>query len=1679
VKRFSFKLTPLLDQRKRKEEQAQRNLAKASVSLQLMEDEKIKLENDLSSMKDSLAPLNRKNSSGEEYMNIVWYSTHLRYRIKNQGEKIEKQIKLVEDLRKILLKKTQEKRALEILRDKEFEEWKKEQKITETKLLDDFSQQQSFRQKAKQLSLLLFLVCLVAMPGVVQAGSYQTDFNNDLGDTSNISSSLFPSTLQLAIDSIYFEEDLDTTLTHNLLWNTSASAGNAYGAYPQVQSRKSEKDFYVSYLSLIDTNTVSTIASANLYLQMDVSLVNNDLILKDTIAANLHKDGFGSGLAYRDFFFLGLTSTPVPSQPEYIADDDEYLMQWTAEFYQGRAPILRTTSMYQNGGLLPESNDEFRGKPLTWVDGPVFSPAPDTVFVTTRSGVLASSALSPWKGDMKKAVSAFGPLCLDGNQFSCDNSDAAYIRWEDMLTRSIIYTDSVVPVTPALSGQSYYNLAVASDTSGDVIFGWTEGNLGTDLFVQAWDASPAKSGVPVQVQTGLDTRTTESTWRNWDLDVLRENEFIAVYARGQRIYMRRIQTGAGGAVPLSEVAVSIPGADCFNPAVDVGANHMVVSFFRENASGRTAEVVRFERSGTTFGDTLVRRASTNVTFSSTAATSRSYLHNYSIVSAAADTSGNILAGYNLEGEAWLTSWTNQAEFHSPGTFYSDALDLVAPGVSASIIAGDSVQFLSMYSRGSLDSTQTSLEFSTNSGFAPVTGMGTQDSITTYTPKTAADFFFRYKVELWSSADRRYTPRVDSVGLTWNIKPRAPQITGVTVGDATQLTVPWFADSTYEVFARYDTVFLDVRAIDLDDPASLRLEARIDDTLLLYNDLNPVETILSRDSAGHYSGQIIIPPFNDVSAGFSISLHTEDESWKSAGTLTQFGARNSPPQTEYHLSYEDGEGTLLDTLVGESDLYLVQVTDTPVLRAIVADYNDSIYNAHWQIRNSSGVRWSDSALFQSPRDTLEIPLYPPTTDLVAIDTVEVSISDADTSVSFIFYLAPNHPPRIDSVDVVGYLDGSVFIPELTDRIRDIPNDELLTARPTATNFVYAHISDPDSVFGDTLSYEWHVLYPNLSTGVCCVDTLGSFSDTLSWVFPVDPPHKIEITVRDQTRKAVVDTFLITFPFLDTAGSQLDSIRNVLQDSLDFVLGQGETTDTVSFTLKSNGVTPLRIEGMATDLEDELWFNYLAFWSGNQSLLIESNTDSSRISASNAIVLTNSEEIEFKLIFDISSMSGDSVLLDSLRIFTNDFFYPELTLPLRLEYNDLPEISVFTIPNHPGTYTPSDSIVPLFPFYSSLVFAFSEPVDSTNITNHIQVYSYYDSLARGITGVTPIDPYYNSVYRASRNSANTRQARYIDTLIFTPNYRTPSDHFNVQPPPLSFVHSDIIHIWISNAISDYAGNPLDVHRNSIPLSSGTADTLIIAPVDTSLLRVMNTVPDSGETLNPDEPIQILFNNPLAPRAIFGTDTIPSLDLATMAGDSNFMISMRTAQSRWEPVDFRSIELINNDSGLSVRPLRKFYALDTVRVRIAPTVYDILGHSLDGNEDRVFTWPADSNDYFEFEFTVGESGFYVYPNPFKFFNPEHTDKGTISFKNLHQISGARPDKALTIRIYTFDGLLVHSSRRLKSSVTLSSEGQVPEWEWNLKNNHGRTVASGVYLYLIGHDHKVLEKGKVMVIH
>ncbi|MCC5815109.1 MAG: flagellar export protein FliJ [Leptospira sp.] len=135
MKKFQFRLHPLLTLKKRKEDEEIRNFSTIVSEINLLKDEQDNLNKEISSLGTGISERIGKSMNIRDYSEYIDISRYLNLKISNLEKDIQsKQPNL--DLARIRLNEaSKEKKILEILRDNEYKKYKKKlQKVEKTEL---------------------------------------------------------------------------------------------------------------------------------------------------------------------------------------------------------------------------------------------------------------------------------------------------------------------------------------------------------------------------------------------------------------------------------------------------------------------------------------------------------------------------------------------------------------------------------------------------------------------------------------------------------------------------------------------------------------------------------------------------------------------------------------------------------------------------------------------------------------------------------------------------------------------------------------------------------------------------------------------------------------------------------------------------------------------------------------------------------------------------------------------------------------------------------------------------------------------------------------------------------------------------------------------------------------------------------------------------------------------------------------------------------------------------------------------------------------------------------------------------------------------------------------------------------------------------------------------------------
>ncbi len=1272
------------------------------------------------------------------------------------------------------------------------------------------------------------------------------------------------------------------------------------------------------------------------------------------------------------------------------------------------------------------------------------------------------------------------------------------IRWEDLDAAT---TDTVRFIRP----NQPRDFAVALDSAGNALVLWRQ--LDT-LWAVAYNEARVQIVPPVALDTGITFKdaVTDHQYRPYGIKATVNGRFVLTFAKNNRVFYRLIDIPHGSLAYSLGAPQGLSDAShtAFFPDLDVNQEQIVFAWFRhKTAANHSMDAALFSHAGGTLNPASridFDLAKDTIGFTEVGAAWYPW-HYFKSASVAIDDKGNIAAAYDDGFSAKVALNWHQPIYFDSGLFVSRAISVENPAVGVAFDpALDSVEFKQVIPNGTLlEYVEVSLGTSVSPAFT-----GTEVFQTTQTPFRSNGGYFKYRVVLRPQAPGKFlTSRLRSLDVRYNVKPRPPTIDSLSVGQTP--LAPFNSSVTPLIAARRDSLRLSFSGLDLDDGDSLVFVVEMAGVEISRN------TVKTKIAPGRYRYAMAFLPPDTVGSAIPITVRTQDAAgWWSSSTLLPVNMVNPPPSDSTlilrhrHGETEIGYGLLpgpQDTLQLQSgDPLTLFKGDTATLRIFFADENDDNLRLV-RLRNGSVLESVNVPSNQFLEFILAAEQAPR-----AVDTLVFRAVDGNDSTEYSLRLRSNHLPRLDSIRVLEYQTPQG--PVNPAFAKAVPGDTGLWIPASFPASLRGYFSDPDEVTSASLQLRWRVLRQgpgcDESDPACHSVGLETTGALFDHTFATGENY-VELRVTDALGAYIEERFRLMYPKLDTSASTgFKASLSSLQEDLDFVLDSKVLSRHIEAGIRNAGNVPLNINSVRTGQNNEVWMRLLLEWPEGgilRSLLIDKSTHVNTISMANPLQVDPGGIFKLSFLFFVDSLRGDSVLTDTLYLGTNDPSQPVVAIPFRLIHRDLPLFSMNlggssgTPSFHRPTSGFNDKAIPAFiPARTRLAFNFTEPVVANQVDQRIRIYSVLDSLAnptgfRYIPGDFTLLRHAAPLAKANLPVTAGRTFAPGDTLadqiLFAPRYQLPSDSLGVIPPPGYFIQGDLLRVRVSNAFTDAAGNALDMRLDREVLAPGAFDTLFTLQVDTSVFKVVETQPFEGQSdWDSFAPIRIRFNAPLARNAdADGRGSLP-IDIRTLHGDSNSFLRVTSTAVGGKAHNFRFLALERGDSVLTWQTFPSLGGEDTVTVRVSAKVLDRDGRSLDGNGDGLSGYlynPLDTTDFFSFTFITGKQDFYLFPNPYRFSDFRHLEKGGITFKNIHQLRGYTRENPVILRIHGMTGDLLYSSDGKGSArpgASRSAKG-ITQLDWDLKNTHGNTLATGIYLYTLtlGED-RLLHKGKVALI-
>jgi flagellar FliJ protein len=145
MKRFRFRLDVLLDIRKRREEKIKLELAAQNREILKYQENLNSLHEELKNLQADELLRRQKEDSVQSLSQSVTYRYVLKKEMLSTGSKMDEIQETIFRIRKKLVSATKDRKAVEILKERQKSEWLKKYRTLEQGFIDDISQKRSYQ----------------------------------------------------------------------------------------------------------------------------------------------------------------------------------------------------------------------------------------------------------------------------------------------------------------------------------------------------------------------------------------------------------------------------------------------------------------------------------------------------------------------------------------------------------------------------------------------------------------------------------------------------------------------------------------------------------------------------------------------------------------------------------------------------------------------------------------------------------------------------------------------------------------------------------------------------------------------------------------------------------------------------------------------------------------------------------------------------------------------------------------------------------------------------------------------------------------------------------------------------------------------------------------------------------------------------------------------------------------------------------------------------------------------------------------------------------------------------------------------------------------------------------------------------------------------------------------------
>ncbi len=1073
------------------------------------------------------------------------------------------------------------------------------------------------------------------------------------------------------------------------------------------------------------------------------------------------------------------------------------------------------------------------------------------------------------------------------------SSEMSIVRLLKIYSRgSTLQIISQVTVSADISGgNQLMNCSVASDKMGGILVIWSRGSpTGTKrLNYRFYDRSlaPGLSGV-------LNQNIGDNSFYYYDdspVEAIDSSKFAVVHWDSMGVMMNILGITNGSVILSTQRILSSPGLKF--PSVSRNGKYCIVSCLGDVNGDAFAgiEGVRYTINNGTLTNPDIYSFSRNINIVP--------VSRYSIaLNSVLDSSGDFAATWRYQNRIQGSVWKEHGLRYKNG-FWRSPVD------SLSVTSGDSIRFY------------TSTITASNRNSWDITGMirvgKSVDECTTNTWISLSDNnelektrttnrYFQYRIDVKrnSVGDSLGTPSISSISIPFDVQPVITGIDSIKIGRG--IYQPFTGD-TIHVLSRSDSVRLKVTINDTDPAEKLSIKTSWPGSTVAQEITGtfPATTTLLLNAAS-----------NDTVVQCTVFVW-DNRGWNAVPVVINYTSKNSLPLLNVS-GWVDKDGGSRDSFtITSQHTVAMQEADSCILNYIVSDPNDTgRVMGYLYIENSAGDLLLDSTNangigeFQILGDTL-----PPS----AGNWYRFEAKDGDTVVSSRMFLYVNHSP---------------IVREVTLQEISVTSGDTVKTTIGKTEKISVAVHDTDCVFGDTLTY--YLKIPG------SIDSIRTNKETVDFQWkPSLDDTIVKILAIDNNGKSDSMTFFQRFPWFE-----IDTIKNrTFTNVLDTLAGRislivgSHIGDTIALPILNTGNDTLKIESITVGKISIKWFKLGIPYDTGMMLLSGSNTadpvDTLNIAPSAMKIL------QFYLSAD--SLLGDGLFIDTVRILTNDYSHSDINIPMRIEYNDLPQI-VSIQPDYsltvPWRLNKRMTTPFLFPPHASISIQFSEPIDTSSLQKGLIIYSRRDSQLTGI--IEPI-----GMKREWRQN--------FTKLNCFAMYSKPSPAFSVFPPESLFIPTDILAVHLNGNITDRATTPsgpnaLDVNVDYKRDAPGN-DTVITMKVDSIKFVVYAISPLPSDTNVRVKPVLQLS---------FSSDVYSASVDKNLKGNRTLVV--RSKYNGGNQLDFDSIAVEKNKVSFHIAQ-RLFYC-DSVWCRYnSSSIKNSMGFQADNNHDGIASAMFDTAD------------------------------------------------------------------------------------------------------------------------